>query len=36
MNPEIFEKLGKATIVALGAAVVKVVDILLKSRGKKK
>lgn len=40
MNPDIFEKLGKATIVALGAAMAKygskVVKKLLESIGKKK
>lgn len=40
MNPEIVEKLGKATIVALGTAVAKygpkVVKKLLESIGKKK
>ena len=40
MNPEIVEKLGKATIAALGAAVVKygprVVRKLLELLGKKK
>lgn len=40
MNPEIFEKLGKATSVAIGAAVAKygpkVVRKLLELIGKKK
>ena len=35
MNPDYIEKMGKASLVAIGAVILKIVDIIIKKRGNK-